>query len=61
MSDELIFGGAPETLGFGGAFLVAIGGAGAVTTGVLADIPASPKVVEFDPADVRRGIRVGIS
>ena len=48
-------------LGFGGAFLMASGGAGAVATGVLAGIPAGPIVVAFDPADIRQGSRVGIS
>ena len=48
-------------LGFAGAFLMANGGAGAVATGVLAGIPAGPIVVAFDPADARRGSRVGIA
>ena len=55
MSSGLIFGGDAETLGFGGAFLMASGGAGAVATGVIGGIPAGPTVVLFDPADGRRG------
>ena len=61
MSYELVFGGAAETLGFGGAFMMSSGGAGSVATGVLAGIPAGPTVVAFGPADLRRGSRVGIS
>ena len=37
------------------------GGAGAVTTGVLAGIPAGTTVVAFGPADLWCGSRVGIS
>ena len=61
MPAGLIFGGAVETLGFGGAFLMASGGGGAVATGVLAGVPAGPTVVTFGPADLRRGIRFGVS
>ena len=61
MSAGLIFGGAAKTLGFGGAFLMAGDRAGSVATGVLAVIPAGPIVVAFDPADARRGSRVGIA
>ena len=61
MPAGLIFGGAVETLGFGGAFLMASGGGGAVATGVLAGIPAGPTEVTFDPDDVGRGSRVGIA
>ena len=61
LSAGLIFGGAAETLGSGGAFLVDSGGAGAVATGVFAVISAGPTVVAFDPADVRQGSPVGIS
>ena len=61
MSAGLIFGGSAETLGFGGAFLMASGRAGTVTTGALAGIPEGPTVVAFYPANVRRGIQVGIA
>ena len=61
MSAGLIFGGAAETLGFCGAFLMDSGGDGEVATGVLASIPTGTTVVLFDPSDGRRGSRVGIS
>ena len=61
MSYGLIFSGAAETLGFGGAFLMASGRDGAVTTVVLAGIPVGSTVVAFEPAGIRRGRRVGIA
>ena len=61
MSARLVFGGSAKTLGFGGAFLMVSGGDRAVTTGVLVFLPAGSTVVAVDPADVRRGSRVGIS
>ena len=51
----MIFCVAAEMFGFGGAFLMASGRAGAVPTGVLEVIPAGPTIVAFDPADVKRG------
>ena len=48
-SAGLIFGGSAKTLRFGGVFVMASGGSGAVATGVLAGIPAGPTVVTFDP------------
>ena len=57
----LVFGGAAKTLVFGGAFLMASGGAGEVATGVLAGISSGPTIVAVDPADVRRGSWVGIA
>ena len=57
----LILGGSAETLGSGGAFLVAGGRDGEVATGVLVGIPACPTVATFGPADLWRGIQVGIS
>ena len=61
MSAGLIFDGAAETLGFGGAFMMDSGESGAVATGVLASIPAGPTVLVFGPADLGRGSRVWIS
>ena len=61
LSAGLIFGGSAETLGVGGAFLMASGEAGAVATGVFAGIPAGPTLVAFDPSDVRQGSRVVIA
>ena len=55
-SAGLIFGGSVKTLRFGGAFLMASDGAGAVATRVLACIPAGPTVVGFGPADLWCGI-----
>ena len=45
LSAGLIFGGAAEMLGFGGAFLMASDGAGAVATRVIAGLPAGSTVV----------------
>ena len=61
MSAGLSFGGAAETIGFGGAFLMVSGRVVEVATGVLAGILAGTTVVEFDPANIRQGSRVGIS
>ena len=61
MSAGLIFGGDAETLGFDCAFLMASIGDGEVATGVLADIPVGPTVVDFDPSDVKQGSWIEIS
>ena len=54
----MILGGSDKTLGSGGAFLMAGGGAGSVATGMITGIPARPTVVAFVPADLWRGRRV---
>ena len=54
LSAGMILGGAAETLGSGGAFLMASGGSGAVMTGMFAGIPACPTVVSFGPSDLWR-------
>ena len=61
MSAGLILGGAAETLGSGGAFMMAGGRVGAVATGVLAGVPACPIVVTFYPSDLWLGSLFGIS